>query len=310
MQKLGGNTDLSVLPLFLSLATALICLRFFHILKEHQYTEYRAGCIYLPNPQKGMMPLIFNIIAGALIPLFGTSIGSACVFLMKRRINSTLIKSLNGLAAGVMTAASVWSLLLPAIDRSSHLGKLAFLPSAIGLWLGIVFMVFINFSAEKLQKSQRISNCNTSCSTSMLVFSVTLHNIPEGMAVGAAFAAYLASGSETSFAEALILSLGISVQNFPEGAIISMPLKANGAKKPEAFAAGVLSGVVEPIAATLTVIAANSIVPLLPYFLSFAAGAMIYAVISELIPEANSNSGIIFYALGFTLMMALDVSLG
>lgn len=254
------------------------------------------------------MPLIFNITAGMLIPLIGTSAGSACVFLMKRKMNSAVIKSLSGLAAGVMTAASVWSLLLPAIDRSSHLGKLAFLPSTVGFWLGIGFMIFINYSAEKVKNLHKASS--SSASTSLLVFSVTLHNIPEGMAVGAAFAAYLATGSETGFAEALILSLGIAVQNFPEGAIISMPLKANGAKKSKAFTSGVLSGVVEPIAAIITVIAANGIIPLLPYFLSFAAGAMIYAVITELIPESSSKSGVIFYSLGFTLMMALDVSLG
>lgn len=254
-----------------------------------------------------MMPLKSDIIAAVLLPLIGTSIGSACVFLMKQKFNEGIVKSLCGFAAGVMTAASVWSLLLPAIDRCSNLGKMAFLPSAAGFWLGIIFMFFISYSAAKIKK---ISDSKPLSSVSLLVLSVTLHNVPEGMAVGAAIAVSLACVSEKSFAEAMILSLGIAVQNFPEGAIISMPLKANGTKSIKAFGVGVLSGAVEPVAAILTVIAANSIVPLLPYFLSFAAGAMVYAVITELIPESSSKSGVLFYTLGFTLMMALDVSLG
>lgn len=253
------------------------------------------------------MPLKSNILVAVLLPLLGTAIGSACVFLMKNKINSLVIKSLCGFAAGVMTAASVWSLLLPAINRSSHLGKMAFLPSVIGFWSGIIFMVLISYSAAKIKK---ISDKKPLDSVSLLIFSVTLHNIPEGMAVGAAIAACLSCASEKSYAETLILSFGIAVQNFPEGAIISMPLKANGVKSGKAFGTGIVSGAVEPVAAILTVIAANSIVPLMPYFLSFAAGAMIYAVITELIPESSCGSGVFFYSLGFTVMMALDVSLG
>lgn len=249
--------------------------------------------------------MISNIIFGIILPLIGTSAGSACVFLMKRKISDSIIKSLCGFAAGVMTAASVWSLLLPAIDRSLHLGRFSFIPPAIGFLIGIMFMILLNRYVSKTKR-----RCNPLNSSSMLVFSVTLHNIPEGMAVGAAFASCLAGGSKTGLVEAMVLSLGIAVQNFPEGAIISMPLKANGMSKAKAFVSGTLSGVVEPVAAALTVIAANCIIPLLPYFLGFAAGAMIYAVITELIPESSSKRGTLFYSAGFILMMALDVSLG
>ena len=273
-------------------------------LSADKYNEYRADSTRLPNLSKGLMSLTFNVISGLLLPLLGTSAGSACVFLMKRKIGDGIIKSLCGFAAGVMTAASVWSLLLPATDRSAHLGKLSFLPPAIGFWLGTLFMILLNRYVSKTK-----SRCNPLSSSSMLVFSVTLHNIPEGMAVGAAFAGCLADASKIGLAQAMILAIGIAVQNFPEGAIISMPLKANGMGKSKSFAYGILSGAVEPVAAALTVIAANSIIPLLPYFLGFAAGAMIYAVITELIPESDSECATLFYSAGFTLMMSLDVSL-
>lgn len=242
----------------------------------------------------------YYLIGGILLPFFGTSIGSSLVFLMNKSLNPKLIKGLDSFAAGVMTAACVWSLLLPAIERSQSLGKASFVPCTLGFWLGVAFMILIS--------RYTVSSPEAKAFSSPLVFSVTLHNIPEGMAVGAALASCIGSG--TDYTEALILSLGIAVQNLPEGAIISMPLKAGGRSKPKAFASGILSGAVEPVAAALTVLAAKCIVPLLPIFLSFAAGAMIFAVITELVPESNSKSGVIFYTLGFTVMMSLDVALG
>lgn len=241
----------------------------------------------------------FYLIGGILLPLFGTATGSALVFLMNKSLDPKLIKSLDGFAAGVMTAACVWSLLLPAIERSQALGKASFIPCTVGFWLGVGFMILI---------SRYTVSDDGKAFSSPLVFSVTLHNIPEGMAVGAALAGCIEGGAD--FTEAMILSLGIAVQNLPEGAIISMPLKAGGHSKIKAFASGFISGAVEPVAAVLTVLAAKCIVPLLPLFLSFAAGAMIFAVITELVPESGSKSGVIFYTLGFTVMMSLDVALG
>lgn len=253
---------------------------------------------------------------GLMIPFIGTSLGSACVFFMKKDLSVTVERILAGFAAGVMTAASVWSLLLPAIDQSQHLGKFSFFPAAAGFWIGVLFIFLLDNIIPHLH---RLSNVPEGPKaklrrTTMLVLAVTLHNIPEGMAVGVVYAGLRAGGAGITVAGAAALSLGIAIQNFPEGAIISMPLRSEGMKKSKAFAWGVLSGIVEPIGALITIVAANLIVPALPYFLAFAAGAMIYVVVEELIPEMSqgehSNLGTIFFSVGFTVMMILDVALG
>ncbi len=253
---------------------------------------------------------------GILIPFLGTSFGAACVFFMKHDMSERLSRILTGFAAGVMVAASIWSLLIPAMEQSEEMGKFAFVPAVAGFWGGILFLLLLDHiiphlhrysvSAEGLKsRLQR---------TTMMVLAVTLHNIPEGMAVGVVYAGYLAGNAKITVAAAMALSIGIAIQNFPEGAIISMPLRAEGMKVSKAFAGGVLSGIVEPVGAVLTILAAGYIVPALPYLLSFAAGAMIYVVVEELIPEMSqgehSDLGTIFFAVGFTVMMALDVALG
>ena len=251
-----------------------------------------------------------------MLPLLGTAVGSACVLFMKSNLNFFIQKAFIGFAAGVMTAASVWSLIIPAIDRCESLGSLAFLPAVAGFWLGIIFL----FGADRLMPyiSLRCRRAEGILSrvqrTGMLVFAVALHNLPEGMAVGAAYSAIISGDENVSLSTAFALSLGIAIQNFPEGAIISMPLKAQGMKKSRALAFGVLSGVVEPLGAIATILLSQLVVPLLPLFLSFAAGAMVYVVVNELIPglaETNGNSGgALFFASGFSVMMALDVALG
>ena len=260
--------------------------------------------------------MIFDTVLGLAIPFLGTALGSACVFFMKKQMSDGLSRVLAGFAAGVMTAASVWSLLIPAMEQSEHLGKLAFLPSAAGFWLGVLFLLgldraipHLHLHAEKAEgPKKKLSR------TAMLLFAVTLHNVPEGMAVGVVYAALLSGNSGIASGAALALSLGIAIQNFPEGAIISMPLHAEGSSKPRSFIYGALSGAVEPAAAVLTVLFAGLITPAMPYFLSFAAGAMIYVVVEELIPETtlgeHSNAGTLAFAAGFTVMMALDVALG
>ena len=253
---------------------------------------------------------------GLLLPFLGTSLGAASVFFMKKAMSDGLQKGLTGFAAGVMTAASVWSLLIPAIERSEELGKWSFAPAAAGLWLGFLFLLALDHiiphlhwgSAQPEGPSSRLRR------TTMMVLAVTLHNIPEGMAVGVMYAGFLAGNAQITAASALVLSLGIAIQNFPEGAIISMPLRAEGESKGKAFFGGVLSGIVEPIGAVLTLLAAQLVIPALPYLLSFAAGAMLYVVVEELIPEMSqgrhSNLGTVFFAAGFSIMMTLDVALG
>jgi zinc transporter, ZIP family len=253
---------------------------------------------------------------GVLIPFLGTSAGAGCVFFMKKALGDGIQRALTGFAAGVMTAASVWSLLIPAIEQSAKLGKWSFLPAAVGFWAGVLFLLLLDhviphlhrFSASAEGPKSRMQK------TTMLVLAVTLHNIPEGMAVGVVYAGFLAGGAGITAAAAMALSLGIAIQNFPEGAIISMPLRAEGMKKPKAFGGGVLSGVVEPIGAVLTILAAELVIPALPYLLSFAAGAMIYVVVEELIPEMSegkhSDLGTVFFGVGFSVMMILDVALG
>ena len=253
---------------------------------------------------------------GILIPFLGTSLGAACVFFMKKTLGDTVQRALTGFAAGVMVAASVWSLLIPAIEQSAGMGKLSFVPAVVGFWVGVLFLLGLDHIIPHLHpKSGQTEGPKSQLQrTTMMVLAVTLHNIPEGMAVGVVYAGYLSGSAQITAAGALALSLGIAIQNFPEGAIISMPLRAEGMKKGKAFCGGVLSGVVEPIGAVLTILAAQLIVPALPYLLSFAAGAMLYVVVEELIPEmsqgGHSNIGTLFFAVGFSVMMMLDVALG
>lgn len=257
-----------------------------------------------------------EIFYGILIPFLGTSLGAACVFFMKKALSDKVQRSLTGFAAGVMVAASVWSLLIPAIQQADSLGNWAFVPAVAGFWIGVLFLLGLDHLIPHLHQNSTSAEGPKSRlqRTTMMVLAVTLHNIPEGMAVGVVYAGYLSGSAQISAAGALALSLGIAIQNFPEGAIISLPLRAEGAGKGRAFAGGVLSGVVEPIGAVCTLLAAQFVVPALPYLLSFAAGAMLYVVVEELIPEmsqgTHSNIGTVFFAVGFSLMMVLDVALG
>lgn len=251
-----------------------------------------------------------------LTPFFGTALGAACVFFLKKGLGDRVQRGLTGFASGVMVAASIWSLLIPAIEQSAGVGGWAFLPAVTGFWAGILFLLGLDHLIPHLhQRSQQAEGPRTQLQRStMMVLAVTLHNIPEGMAVGVVYAGLLSGEGQITMMAALALSLGIAIQNFPEGAIISMPLRSEGMGKAKAFAGGVLSGVVEPVGALLTILAAGLVVPALPYLLSFAAGAMLYVVVEELIPEMSqgehSNVGTLAFALGFTLMMALDVALG
>ena len=253
---------------------------------------------------------------GILIPFLGTTFGAACVFFMKKSLGDMVQRALSGFAAGVMVAASVWSLLIPAIEQSEMMGTLSFLPAFIGFWVGVLFLLALDHLIPHLHVgSDQAEGPKTKLRrTTMMVLAVTLHNIPEGMAVGVMYAGFLAENTQITATSALALSLGIAIQNFPEGAIISMPLMVEGERKGKAFLGGVLSGVVEPIGAVLTLIAAQLVIPALPYLLSFAAGAMLYVVVEELIPEMSqgkhSNIGTIFFAIGFSIMMTLDVALG
>ena len=257
-----------------------------------------------------------EIFRGIMIPFVGTALGAACVFFMKKNMHTLLQKSLAGFAGGVMVAASIWSLLIPAMNYAEHMGKFAFIPAAVGFWLGILFLLLLDHVIPHLHAGSDEAEGPKSNlkKKTMLVLAVALHNVPEGMAVGVVYAGLAMGEAGISVMGALALSVGIAIQNFPEGAIISMPLRAEGVSKGKAFVYGILSGIVEPLGAVLTIAAAGFIVPVLPYFLSFAAGAMIYVVVEELIPEMSegkhSNIGTVFFALGFTIMMILDVALG
>lgn len=257
-----------------------------------------------------------EVFQGLMIPFLGTALGSACVLFMKNRMNPMLQRALTGFAAGVMVAASVWSLLIPAMEQSEAMGKWSFIPAVAGFWLGILFLLMLDRIVPHLHmNSDQAEGPESSLQkTTMLVLAVTLHNLPEGMAVGVVYAGLLAGNSGITATGALALSLGIAIQNFPEGAIISMPLRAEGVSKKKAFLYGALSGAVEPVGAALTILAAGFFVPVLPYLLSFAAGAMLYVVVEELIPEMSegehSNVGTVLFAVGFAVMMALDVALG
>ena len=253
-----------------------------------------------------------NTFFGILIPFIGTTLGAACVFFMKTTLGKSVQRALTGFAAGVMVAASIWSLLIPAIKQSEKMGDLSFVPAVAGFWIGILFLLTLDHLIPHLHvgSDQAEGPKSRLGRTTMMVLAVTLHNIPEGMAVGVMYAGFLAGNAQITSTGAL----GIAIQNFPEGAIISMPLRAEGESKGKAFLGGVLSGVVEPIGAVLTIIAAQLIIPALPYLLSFAAGAMLYVVVEELIPEMSqgehSDIGTVFFAVGFSLMMILDVALG
>ncbi len=257
-----------------------------------------------------------TVITGLLIPFVGTSAGAACVFFLKNDLRRNVQRALTGFAAGVMVAASVWSLIIPAIEQSEPLGRFAFLPAFAGFWIGILFLLFLDHVIPHLhrQADQAEGPRSNLTRTAMLVLAVTLHNIPEGMAVGVVYAGLRNGSGMITAGGALALALGIAIQNFPEGAIISMPLYSEGKSKSESFWLGVLSGAVEPVFGGLTVAVSGLIVPAMPYFLSFAAGAMLYVVVEELIPEMSagqhSNIGVISFAAGFSVMMALDVALG
>lgn len=257
-----------------------------------------------------------EVLQGILLPFVGTTLGSACVLFMKRNLSLSVQRALTGFAAGVMVAASIWSLLIPAIEQSDFMGLWSFIPAIIGFWSGILFLLVLDKTIPHLHLgSDEPEGVRTKLKkTTMLVLAVTLHNIPEGMAVGILFAGRLSGVSSITLASAFALSIGMAIQNFPEGAIISMPLHSEGMKKGKAFIFGTLSGIVEPIAAIITILAAQFFIPILPYLLSFAAGAMIYVVVEELIPEMSagkhSNLGTIFFSLGFTVMLILDVALG
>ena len=256
------------------------------------------------------------LITGLLIPFLGTVAGAGCVFFLRRELSVSIPRALPGFAAGVMVAASVWSLIVPAIEQSAGLGRWAFLPAFMGFWLGILFLLLLDHVIPHLHRSidQAEGPKSRLTRTAMLVLAVTLHNIPEGMAVGVVYAGLRSGSGEITAGDALALALGIAIQNFPEGAIISMPLCAEGTGKQKAFWLGVLSGAVEPVFGALTILAASLIVPAMPVLLSFAAGAMLYVVVEELIPEMSagehSNIGVVLFAVGFSLMMALDVALG
>lgn len=256
-----------------------------------------------------------SVLIGIMIPFIGTMLGSACVFFMTKKMNTLIQKLLLGFASGVMIAASVWSLLIPSLDLSASLGKFAFIPAVIGFLLGMMFLLLLDHFIPHMHLDQKIEGKKSSLKKStMLVLAVTLHNIPEGMAVGVVFAGMMIGNQEITFMSAIALALGIAIQNFPEGAIISMPLRSEGISKKKAFTYGTLSGIVEPIASLITILLSQFIIPVLPYLLSFAAGAMVYVVIEELIPEASigkhSNIATIGFAIGFVIMMILDVSLG
>lgn len=257
-----------------------------------------------------------KVIIGILIPLLGTALGAGVVFFMKEEMSSQLRKILTGFAAGVMVSASFWSLLRPAVEESSGYGKLSFLPAAIGFLLGIGFLLLLDVITPHVHMNdqnegpqRRGMSHNTK-----LFLAVTIHNIPEGMAAGVVFAGWLSGKASISITSALALSIGIAIQNFPEGGVVSAPLLAKGMSKGKTFLYGFLSGVVEPIAAIITIVATALVVPVLPYLLAFAAGAMIYVVVEELIPEMSqgqhSNSGTISFSLGFVIMMILDIALG
>lgn len=259
--------------------------------------------------------MVPQVITGILIPFAGTSLGAAMVFFLKGEISRRLQRILTGFAAGVMVAASFWSLLEPSLESSESMGRLSFVPAAVGFLIGIGFLLVLDMVTPHMHMNKEGEGPRSGLKrTTKLILAVTLHNIPEGMAVGVVYANIIAGGSLISTAGALALAIGIAVQNFPEGAIVSMPLRGEGMSKGKTFWYGVLSGAVEPVAAVITIFAFSMVSAALPYMLAFAAGAMIYVVVEELIPEmsegGHSNLGTISFSFGFVLMMILDVALG
>lgn len=256
-----------------------------------------------------------EVFKGILIPFIGTTFGACFVLFMKKNLSTLVEKALDGFAAGVMVAASIWSLLIPAINQSEYMGKLSFIPAATGFWIGILFLLLLDHLIPHMHQhsGEDEGPKNNFTRVTKLVLAVTLHNIPEGMAVGVVYAGWIAGNKDISIMSALVLSIGIAIQNIPEGAVISMPLHAQGVPKKKAFAYGVLSGAVEPAGAIITIVLSGIIIPALPYLLSFAAGAMLYVVIEELIPEMSQGKhtdiSTIMFAVGFSLMMVLDVAL-
>ena len=256
-----------------------------------------------------------EVFKGILIPFIGTTFGACFVLFMKKNLSTLVEKALDGFAAGVMVAASIWSLLIPAINQSEYMGKLSFIPAATGFWIGILFLLLLDHLIPHMHQHSSEDEGPKSNFTRVtkLVLAVTLHNIPEGMAVGVVYAGWIAGNKDISIMSALVLSIGIAIQNIPEGAVISMPLHAQGVPKKKAFTYGVLSGAVEPAGAIITIVLSGIIIPALPYLLSFAAGAMLYVVIEELIPEMSQGKhtdiSTIMFAVGFSLMMVLDVAL-
>ena len=256
------------------------------------------------------------VLQGLFIPFVGTALGSAMVFFMKKEMDAGVQRMLGGFAAGVMVAASIWSLLIPAMSQvEESMGKLAFLPAVIGFCGGMLFLLLLDMVIPHMHLDETVEGPKKNLGkTTMLVLAVVLHNIPEGMAVGVVYAGWLAGNTAISISGALALAIGIAIQNFPEGAIISMPLHAGGVSKKRAWMQGALSGIVEPLAGFVTFLLSGFLIPVLPYLLSFAAGAMMYVVVEELIPEMaegkHSNVGTIAFMIGFCLMMILDVALG
>ncbi|HCV55318.1 MAG TPA: ZIP zinc transporter [Erysipelotrichaceae bacterium] len=257
-----------------------------------------------------------EVFFGLMIPFLGTSLGAACVYILKENVSEKVELMLTGFAAGVMVAASIWSLLIPALEEAANLGRLSFMPAAIGFWLGILFLLAIDHLTPHLHVHETAPEGPHSSlkNQTLMMLAVTIHNIPEGMAVGVVYAAFLYSVTGMSASGALALSLGIAIQNFPEGAIIAMPMYGEGHSKNKSFLYGVLSGAVEPVAGFLTILFSKHVVPLMPYLLSFAAGAMLYVVVEELVPEMSqgehSHAGVLAFAAGFCIMMILDVALG
>lgn len=286
------------------------------LLRKEFYRKKRQDWARTERKGAEIEKMIAQLLKGLMIPFFGTTLGAACVFFMKKDLDRRVQRAFTGFAAGVMVAASIWSLLIPAMEQSEHMGKWAWTPAVIGFWVGTLFLLFLDHVIPHLHLNAEQPEGPKSGirRTGMMVLAVTLHNIPEGMAVGVVYAGLMTGQGSITAAGSLALSLGIAIQNFPEGAIISMPLHSEGQPRGTAFLYGMLSGIVEPIAGFLTVLLSQLVIPVLPYLLSFAAGAMMYVVVEELIPEMSegehSNIGVMAFALGFTLMMVLDVALG
>ena len=256
-----------------------------------------------------------SVIVGILIPFLGTTLGAACVFFLKNNISDRLSRALSGFAGGIMVSASFFSLILPALEQTQHLGKLAFLPVASGFFVGMLFLLVLDLLIPHIHLDRSEEGPKTGLKrTTKLFLAVTLHNLPEGMVVGVVFAGWVYGNNEITLAGATVLAVGIALQNFPEGAVVSMPMRAEGLPKGKTFLFGMLSGVIEPIGALMTVFAASLFLPIIPYLLAFAAGAMFYVVVEELVPEMakgeHNNTGTVCFALGFILMMALDIAFG